>query len=548
MIADTIAVVAPHTHDGDYDAFIQRINDRFKDIQGPIFQTDATGLYANYLASFPEGAERQYHTCSCCEQFIDRFGGLATVADDGSLVPAVWNVSDLVPDNYMPAVVALERLVRRANITMPFLSSETMYGTPVSTVRATGHVWHHFAIQPAAERVYRGTALKNAYQAACEKREDVSTVVLALQEYSEATVTQALTLLKADTLLPNAQAVVGQAQFLADLHAARGTVPAGASGARLNLTWRAVATAPAGFCHPRSSMIATLLDDIQAGKTFEQAKAAWSAKMHPLAYQRPQAAPTAGAIAAAERDFEKMGYAPSLKRRYARLEDILETLWEPKAQPKPASAAGGIFASVKAKGAKAQPASMQAPAQVMTWDKFQRTVLPTADMIEVFASTLNASYAALTTAVDPDAPPILQWDRVERRNPVALYLWNGGSSSSQFGLEAGMFHKVNAITLRPSQWFGGGFEHQSVGAILIIDGAQDSRSGAGSALFPVTLKSELHGMRSVIEAYSRGNELEGRDEASACGLLIGKEGTGTPPRLRVTSAGQTAEYKIDRWD
>lgn len=532
-------IKAAGNHDADeYHQFIERINVRFQAITGPLFQTDAAGLYEAYLASFEAGAERQYHTCNCCKQFIERFGGVAFVNDSGHLVPAMWMPGD-TPARYQGAFEAMARIVRRSAITMPFLSSERVYGQPV-----TGQ-WHHFAVVPPAARVFKGTPLKNAFQAASEKREEHGTVMQALVEYNQATVVTALTLLNTDTL-PNAAAALGQAQFLADLHAVRAGAPSDRNGdARRNLTWRAVALAPSGFCHPRSSMIATLLDDIAAGKSFEQAKAAWSAKMHPLAYQRPQAAPTAGAIAAAEAAFEKLGAASALKRRYATLADILEKVWEPKSPATPA-AAGGIFGSLKPKDAAAPANSMRPPPITITWDKFQRTVLPLADALEIYVPQQPQAFVALTTAVDPDALPILQWDRADRRNPVALYLWDGGSMPSQFSLRGQQFHKVNMVTLRPSMWFGGGFDHQSVGAIFIIDGARETKTGAGNALFPSTLKAEFHGMRSVIEAYSKNEELEGREDGNACGLIIGKENGGA--HLRVVSAGQTVEYKIDRWD
>lgn len=520
----------------EYHSFIARINERFHAITGPLFQTDAAGLYEAYLASFGTGSDRQYHTCSCCQQFIERFGGVVSVNDKGELVPAFWNTVD-APFQYLEAISVMSKIVKRSCITMPFLSSERVYGSPV-----TG-AWHHFAVVPPAARVFKDTPLKNAHQAASEKREDLTTMLAALQEYNPATVQTALALLKGGTLA-NSPAVQGQAQFLADLHAEREALPHGRGDHRKNLTWRAVALAPAGFCHPRSSMIATLLDDIAAGKTFDQAKAAWTAKMHPLSYQRPQAAPTAGAIAAAERDFEKLGAASALKRRYATLADILETVWQPK--PATPAAAGGVFGSIKPKGAPAPAMSMRAPAITITWDKFQRTVLPNVDTMEIYTPPAPQCFVAMTTAADPDALPILQWDHAERRNPVALYMWHGGSVPSSFSLAAGQFHKVNAVTLRPSMWFGGGFDHQSVGAVFIIDGARETRGNAGNALFPSTLKSELHGMRAVIEAYSKGQELEGRAQGDACGLHIGKEGAGV--LLRVVSAGQVAEYKIDRWD
>lgn len=539
---ETAIEVVKHEHEGEYDAFIQRISNRFNGLSGPVFETDAKDLYAIYLASFSESnGDRQYHTCKCCQNFIERFGHLAIVGADGTLISAIWDAAD-APSNYLAANSAMARAVRRAKITMPFLSSESLYGTPISGERKDGSgQWRHFAVEPVAARIYKPSALKNAFQAASEKREEFGTVMHALADYSKETVATALNLLKNDQL-GNSAAAVAQAQFLADLHAINLT-----GDLRRNLVFAAVAAAPSGFCHPRSGMIATLLDDIAAGKSFDSVQAAWNAKMHPLAYQRPQAAPTAGAIKAAEEAFEKMGAASALKRRYALLDDVLEKLWAPKPAAAPA-AGGGIFASVKAKGDDTAPVTMLAPAVVMTWAKFARNVLPTADKIEAYAETTRQAYTALTTQVDPEALPLLQWDSAERRNPVALYVYNGGSSSPSWNLESRKFHKVNAITLRPSMWFDGEFSHQPQGAILILDGCHDTRgSGMGSALFPSTIRSEFHGVRAVVEAYSNANDLEGREQATACGLLIGAENTGKP-LLRVTSAGQMTEYRIDRWD
>lgn len=539
MITDTLEQ-HPTDQQYDYDAFVQAINNRYNALTGPIFETDAAGLYDAYLASFTNPTDRQYHTCSCCRAFIERFGHLAVVDTDGQLVSAVWNEAD-APEHYKPAMAAMARLVRRAKLTMPFLSSDTVYGTPISGNRKDGvGQWHHFAVEPAAARIYRGPATVTAFQAASAKREERSSVMVALGEYSKATVAAALNLLENDQL-GRSEAAVAQAKFLADLHAITA-----AGAARSNLIYAAVATAPSGFCHPRSGMIATLLDDIAAGKSFDRILASWNAKMHPLAYQRPQAAPTAGAIKAAEEAFNKLGAASALKRRFARLDDVLQKLWEPKAAA-PAPAAGGIFGSVKAKDAAPAAATLKAPAITMTWAKFSSTVLPGADKIEVLIGHGHENFAALTTAVDPDAVPLLQWDSVERRNPVALYLWNGGSPARQWNLAPGQYHKVNAITLRPSMWFGADLPHQNQGALLIIDDCRDSRDGAGSALFPSTLRSEYRAYSSVIESFSNANQLEGRAEQSASGLMIDKGGN-IGATVRVTMAGQVNEYKIDRWD
>ena len=180
----------------------------------------------------------------------------------------------------------------------------------------------------------------------------------------------------------------------------------------------------------------------------------------------------------------------------------------------------------------------------MTWEKFLRKVLPNATKVEYYVENRNQSFAAMVTATDETAPPILQWDSEDRRNPFSWYLYNNGSKPSQWGLESG-FCEVTGITYQPNMWHGG-FEHQGEGVMFVLKGAKDQKHN-GIALFPEILKSDLHIVRPTIEAFSKDSELSGYDEASVCGLLL-QNGHGWNARFRVTSDVGTAIYTLDRWD
>lgn len=263
--------------------------------------------------------------------------------------------------------------------------------------------------------------------------------------------------------------------------------------------------------------------------------------MNPNTYQRPQVLATAGNIAQAEKLIAEMGLEPALHRRYARLDEI-QTLWVPKPAAAPTNGKG-VFGHLSPKGT-AKPSPIVAKAGAITWDKFQRTVLPTAESIEFYIN-YHMNWTALLTATNLDAPPILQWDHEEVRNPVSWYVYSDGSPSSQWKIAPGAFCKVNAITLQPSMWNGGN-KHQGKSAIFIIDGAADTRKPS-MGLFPEILRSELHAVRATIEAHSRSGSPSGREEASACGIRVG-ERPGSGGLIRVTSSTGVTEYTIDRWD
>lgn len=486
-------------------------------------QTDQD-LWALYLDNLPN--ERQHHVCHCCKSFIQNYGNLAAVDDDGNLVPAMW--TEETTDFFKASFAAMSKAVRRGKIT-----GVALFKTPIWGTTDSGG-WTHFAVTPPKQLLHTHLVLTPG-QAAAAKKEDYRTLVHGLSDFDQKLVAQAATLLQADTLY-RGEKIAGPVKFLLALHEVR----AQAKGRnRDNLTWKAVATAPVGFCQPRSTMIGTLLEDIKEGYSFEEVKRRFGSKMNPLQYQRPQAAPRVGNIEQAEKLIAEMGLESSLRRRFARLDD-LQALWLPKAAEQPKQT-GGIFGHLKAYGqTTAEPLTMSA--QPITWEKFARTVLPTAIKMQVYTEAYM-NFCGMVTAVDPEAPQILQWD-----NPVSWYVYSGKSQPRQWSLPAHEWVDVTAVTLQPSMWTDPErYAHQGKSVIFVLDGARDLETKrAGLGLFPEILKSELHSIRATIEAYSRSKEIEGGDEASANGIKIGLKETGG--KIRVTTSLGTAVYTIDRWD
>jgi hypothetical protein len=483
-----------------------------------MFLTDADGLNDLYLNSLP--AERQVHDCHCCKLFIGTYGNLITINESGETVPVMWN-PDGVPEFYHAAFAAMYARVKKARVTSPFLTKETTWGNPV-----TG-TWSHIAVTPPAALIYRERAL-TAGQAMAAARENFRTVATALTELTAPMLDEALRLLQADALA-RSEKFIGPTKWLRALH----DRPKGRKGE--NVLWRAIATAPEGYCHPKASVIGPLLDDIAAGMSFDEIRARFNVKLHPLQYQRPQAAPAAGAIKAAEALVEKLGIAPSLERRFARV-DELQTIWSP-AKAKDAPASGGVFGHLKAKGdPTVKPVDL--PMQTMTWEKFSRTVLPNAERIDVRVPA-HGNFQAFLTAVHADAPLIFKWS-----NPVSVYVYHGGSSAQNWNLFAG-WAPVVAISPRPNLW-DDAKAYLGDGLLLVIDGCVDTRTYRGNALFPEFLKDELHGVRSVIEAYSKSAAIMRGEGPYGCGLGIGKRSAVCG--LRVFSSGAWSSYYIDRWD
>jgi len=532
----SIMPVVENRDNDRYDDFLAAIQQHFSDQTTgvtPLFTTDATELFTVFLSYLPDSA-RQHYTCNACRRFFDRYARLVTITPEGEAVPVICG-NFKVPPIFHESLQAMRRLVRRANVTGVFLSSDPVWGTP----ECGG--WVHTHVVPGSHLLFKSLT-QSASQAMAEKTEDASILTRSLAEYQIETVAKALTALRDGTLFRSEKAV-NAAEWLYNLHETLGQTPT--TKRCINILWRAVATAPAGYCHVRNNMIGTLLDDIQAELPFETIKRRWAEKMDPLQYQRPQAAPVAGNIAQAEKIVEQLQAAGALRRRFATLDDI-KALWKPM-PPKPSRPVGdGVFAHLQPKAKEKPVQTTGADPVTMTWVKFEKTILPDAVKVEYNVRFSRDNFVALVTVVDPNAPPILQWDREDDRNPVSWYVYGGGSSPGQWGVLSG-YREVTAICLKPSMWGNHPLEHQGSGVNFLLKGAVDSRDG-GLAIFPEILKSDFHSIRSTIEAFSNRGTLEGRENANACGVMFAAGGTWNCT-LRVTNMlGAESVYRLDRWD
>lgn len=523
-------------HDVDYEALLPGVRASFQravEGQTKLFTTDVDGLWEGYLGAFKSAKQRQVHNCHCCRRFIETYGGLVAIDETGKTTSVMWWDAARTPGVYAEAFDEMDGLVTTAKVTGVFLTKSKVWGNP-----ETGD-WQHLSVVPPEALVHRDRVL-DPNQAAAAVRENLKTVSNALAEYGPKVLDEALRLLEADALT-RSEKFVGPVRWLRALH----DLPKGR--ARNSLMWRSVALAPEGFCHIKSSVLGPLLDDVIAGVPFAEIKAKHAAKLHPLRYQRPQAAPAAGNIRAAEAVVEKLGLAPSLERRFARFDDLplQNAIWVPRGDSGVVAAAGGVFGHLKAKQDSPGVRPVDLPAMTMTWDKFGRTVLPDAEQIELLVPSTGTFYA-LVTAANAEAPPILKWDRDDERNPVSWYTYVNGSAASQWGLAGRSNAKVRAIMPFPCIWGSRQMPYLKAGAFLVLEGCADTRSGQGNALFPEMMKDDLHGIRSTVEAYSKSAELSGRAEASACGY--GLQSNQARCELRALIRGAWNRYSIDRWD
>jgi hypothetical protein len=382
--------------DTDYEDYLKRIDARFHDLvynrKTQLFTTDAGAsknfFFDIYLNTFDDPVDRQYHNCNSCRHFIEQYGTLAVVDESGVTRSAIWSLLD-IPGPYTKFVVAIMSAVEKAKITGVFVTDQRYLGDPSMNL---GDTWKHFHVR-MPETARHDSKLQTPYQAMAEKKEDYKNMEEALCRYPSVVTSRALTLLEADALY-RSEKVVAQAKFLDALASLQANIHN--PRVRANMLWLAVGAAAPGFCHPRSSMIGTLLDDLADGMDFALVKRRFEAKMNPLLYQRPQAAPTTGNLVVAEKIVEKLGIARSLERRYARV-DEMQAIWRPSVLPK-VPAPGGVFGHLY-KQAAGEPLLMLGTNEHITFARFRDNILPRAERIEVYVSSSRGqNFVGVTSA------------------------------------------------------------------------------------------------------------------------------------------------------
>lgn len=476
-------------------------------------------LWRAYLSSFSDPAERQYHNCHCCRQFIEQCGNLVTIDGGGKLHSAVWR--SVEASGYDRFSAKLAHLVETSRVDCLAYFDRAIYGTA-----RTGKWQHmHASLSPAQRTKCFSTEI--ALRKEAESRE----LFRMFQEWYQQRSTDELRdgefwlLYKG---LARADKFVEQASWLHGLRYAS-----------TNQTWRAIGTKPAAWFHCGGTVLDSLYADIRARKSDAEITANWNAKIAPDAYQRPKAAPAAGTIDRAERLFEELNLARSLERRFARFDEVPK-LWV--AQPREAyNKRTGLFANLRREAPANMPGSFGLFID-MTWEKFASTVLPNADQIELL-TPVHGAYGGLLTAVHPDAPPLFAWDRSEARNPLSWYLWHGGSHATDFFLASSTFVQVKGITPQPNM---PNYPSLGCGLLFILAGAYDSRQ-VPSGLFPECLRGELREVRSVIERYSNWTHIPAGREQTA-GLFMQAVQRAWDHKLRVTVRGRVLGYNLQRWD
>jgi hypothetical protein len=490
--------------------------------QSPIFHVDLSASVSDtFEHAFPVKLQQEFN-CSTCRNFMRLFGDLALVDDSGRLRPLFWDATDsTLPHLFKSPAKAVTNLFNDCKVTQEFRI--TASSLRAGTKEAGG--WKHMSFEFPSTRVQTESPVGFTTAATSEL---ASMLQRVLDDYNLETIQRAAVLLL-ENKLPYADKHKASIRWLLELKESKKLSKAVSNSTKHNLLYNLAASAFVGCLNQlRSGALATLLLAAKEGASFEVIELRWKRICDPLQYMRPQVAPSAGNIAAAEKLFESLGLTKEdMRREFLRPNQIPEEVFIYGARPTNQSLVSteGIFSEVVPKGpTKANLPSdspTSDPPKRISFSNFVQKIIPTAKKVE-FQLPEEINLFFLITGIH-GSKPLMQWHTHE--NLVSWYTFKHPTPVKQHNLTPG-WTQVSYIVPFPHLWDGlpatktfpllseesteFKYYHKQNGFRFLIglEGVKETRDSMGLCLFPTLLKNEFHGVRSTIEAFSRMGKVE----------------------------------------
>lgn len=357
-------------------------------------------LWAMYLESFPE-SERQEHNCNACKSFIRHYGGLVAIINYEMV--SIWKFDCEKP--FTKVVKNLDKLVSNGTITDMFFTTEVGLGTNQNRQlledKTTIRTWEHMFFQLPKERVIRSA---DSIESLMGKARDIRNVFKrSLDEITVNAVEMVLDLITQNSLYRGAESkdVLEEFLRLKKIYEKVATVQ------KDNYCWTHASRYTGSIAKIRNTAIGTLLTNLSEDMDLDQAVTAFESIMAPSNYKRPTALVTQKMIDEAEKTIEQLGYANSLGRRFATVDDLtVNNLLFVNRDTKKAM---GALRELK----ETVPVNTKAFGKVeeISIGTFVDTILPKCTRVEVlFENRHISNLVSLITAEDPKAPSLFKWN------------------------------------------------------------------------------------------------------------------------------------------
>lgn len=386
-----------------------------------LFETDVDKdeMWNLYLDSFPSAAnpiyrERREHDCSCCRHFVKSIGNAVTLKNGE--ITSIWDVRVDDPA-YQQVADAMSAYVKSHTIVNCWHTVEIAVGTDFNyeMIDGVSHRWTHFYLPIPSKFVDRSRLSDGDYKGRFHSTRDV--FKRSLDEITEDSVQTVLELIAQNSLYRGEEWKAPLQQFLVHKKA-YDKLPSEAE--KSLYAWENAKDAGPVVGRIRNHSIGVLLTDIAEEVDLDAAVRKYESIVAPANYKRPKAIFTQKMVEEAQKKIVEMGFADSLGRRFATLDDITvnNILYSNRDAAKRISGAMDVFADMKA-DAKKGTKNFDHVEEIGIAD-FVEKVLPTAQELEVWLENRHAG-----NMVSLIAP--------KNREAKSMFKWNNGFSWAYSG-------------------------------------------------------------------------------------------------------------------
>lgn len=374
-----------------------------------VVNADPDELWNVYLDSFPAGKneifkERRSHDCSCCRHFIKNVGNVVSIKD--GVVTSIWDV-DIDDDTYKPVAEALSTFVKSKPVIGVYLSSERLVGTPSNyeyDENGTSRKWTHFYVNIPDICFHRSRDIGAAFGSLRDTR---NVFKRSLDEITMDSIDTVLELIMSNTLYRGEEWKAS----LTDLKKHKAEYDALSEEQKELYTWEQSTNVGASLGRIRNHSIGVLLTDISEGMDLNAAVQRYEKIVAPANYKRPKAIYTKKMLEEAQHTVEELGYADSLGRRHATLDDINvgNILFSNKDAQKRVKGATSVFDDMAA-DVRRTPKRFDRVEEVPV-EKFISDILPGATSVEAYVENRHApNFVSLIAPRIPDSKSMFKWD------------------------------------------------------------------------------------------------------------------------------------------
>ncbi len=363
-----------------------------------------------YLDSYPAGTNEIYrtcreHDCSCCRHFIRKIGNCVAIINNE--IHTIWDL-EVGDTTFQPVADALSAYLKNRAVTDVYVSREKTVGTDKNFgQREDGKVetYEHFYLDLPDKFVV--DKRHSAGDIRGEFRDTKNVFKRSLEEITQESVITVLELISQNSLYRGEEWKGALDQFLKYQKAYEKIK---SEEMKENFLWEKSAAAGGAVGRIRNHSMGTLLINLSEGMDLDEAVKKYEQIVAPANYKRPKAIFTKKMLEDAKKKIEELGYMPSLKRRFATLDDISinNILFSNRDAKKRISDVGDVFAEMEQE--IAVDIKKFSRVEEVSAENFIKNVLPVARELEIFLENRHhANLVSLIAPENPDAPIMFKW-------------------------------------------------------------------------------------------------------------------------------------------